>query len=155
MICSDKSAADDVERANRNKDDDLGRLNIRRPNDVISIKSTHHDKFKRENIFDRQRSYVIHENLTYKIVIERIVKRFLLYYKNKHIGVCEINDRMEIMQLTNDISSLGFELFHEVDDLNEIRVSLIQSMTMLDDSLREQFDIELMKQELNNRKQWL
>lgn len=153
MLFTDKALADELERANRNNDDDIAGLNIRRANEAANSKSTQHENFRRENIFNRQRSYVVHEQLTYRIVIERIVKRFLLYYKNKHIGLDETNDRMEIMQLKNDISSLGFELFHEMDDLNEMRTTLTQQMKTLDDNLREQFDIEQMKQQLHEMNQ--
>lgn len=142
----------DHERANGHKDDGLGDLNIRRRNDKINTKSTQHDKFKNEGIFNRQRSYVIHEKLTYKIVIERIVKRFLLHYKNKHIGIDETNDGIEFKQFKNDISSLRFELFNEVDILDEMRQSLIQSMKKLDHSLHKQFDIEQMKYHLSHQK---
>ncbi|CAF1211680.1 unnamed protein product [Adineta ricciae] len=152
LICRDKSSMNDHERLHGNKDDGLGDLNIRRRNDKINSKSTQHGKFKNEGIFNRQRSYVIHEKLTYKIVIERIVKRFLLHYKNKHIGIDETNDGIEFKQFKNDISSLRFELFNEVDILDEIRQSLIQSMKKLDDDLNKQFDIEQMKYQLSHQK---
>ena len=153
LICSDKSSTDDEERANGNKDDRLDGLNIRRGNNNnINIKSTQHDKFKNEKIFDRQRSYVIHEKLTYKIVIERMVKRFLLYYKNKNIGIDEKNDGLEFKEFKNDISSLRFELFNEVDIVDEMRVSIIQSMKKFTDDLQEHFDIEQIKTYLNHQK---
>ena len=61
--------------------------------------------FKNEKIFDRRTSYVIHETLTYKIVIERIVKRFLLYYKHKHSGLDEDKDGFEFKEIKNDYFS--------------------------------------------------
>ncbi|UJR22097.1 hypothetical protein I4U23_025163 [Adineta vaga] len=152
LLFPDKTSKKDNERANGNKDDDLGDLNIRRRNDMINNKSTQHERFKHEGIFNRQRSYVIHEKLTYKIVIERIVKRFLLYYKNKHIGIDETNDGIEFKQFKNDISSLRFELFNEVNILDEMRQTLMQSMKKLDDNLHTHFDIEHMRHQLNHQK---
>ncbi len=152
MIFSNQSPTTDNERANGNREDRLDDLNIRRRNNNNNLQSTQYDKFKNENIFGRQRSYVIHEKLTYKIVIERIVKRFLLYYKNKHIGMDETNDGMELKEFKNDISSLRFELFNEVDILDEMRISIIQSMNKLNEDLQEHFDIEQLKYYLHNQK---
>jgi hypothetical protein len=150
MIVSDPSSTDDKERADRQRDDRLDDLNIRRLN--INTQSTQHDKFKNERIFDRQRSYVIHEKLTYKIVIERIVKRFLLYYKNKHTGIDETNDGLEFKEFKNDISSLRFELFNEIDIVDEMRLSLIQLMKKLNDDFQTHFDLEQIKTHLKHQK---
>jgi transient receptor potential cation channel subfamily C protein 6 len=150
MIIPDQLSQDDIEQANRNKDDRLDELNIGRRD--VKMHSTHHDKFKHEKIFDRQRSYVIPEKLTYKIVIERIVKRFLLYYKNKHTGIHETNDGLEFKEFKNDISSLRFELLNEIDMVDEMRSSLIQLMKKLTNDLRTQFDFEQIKSHLNNQK---
>jgi hypothetical protein len=152
MIFSNQSPTNDNERANGNQEDRLDDLNIRRRNNNNNLQSTHNNKFKNEKIFNRQRSYVIHEKLTYKIVIERIVKRFLLYYKNKHIGMDETNDGMELKEFKNDISSLRFELFNEVDILDEMRISIMQSMNKLNEDLQEHFDIEQLKHYLHNQK---
>jgi len=153
MIFSNQSPTNDNERANGNQEDRLDDLNIRRRNNNNNnLQSTQSAKFKNEKIFHRQRSYVIHEKLTYKIVIERIVKRFLLYYKNKHIGMDETNDGMELKEFKNDISSLRFELFNEVDNLDEMRISIIQSMNKLNEDLQEHFDIEQLKSYLHDQK---
>jgi hypothetical protein len=155
LIFSNKSSTDDNERAHGNRDDRLDDLNIRRGNNNHNnnnVRSTQHDKFKNEGIFNRQRSYVMHEKLTYKIVIERIVKRFLLYYKNKHIGTDETNEGLEIRDIKNDVSSLRFELFNEVDNVDEMRTTITQLMKKLSDDLEEHFDIEQIKSYLNNRK---
>jgi len=150
-IFSNPSLTDDNERANGHRDDRLDDLNIRRRNNHI-IHSTQHDRFKNEKIFDRQRSYVIHEKLTYKIVIERMVKRFLLYYKNKHIGIDETNDGSAFKEFKNDVSSLRFELFNEIDIVDEMRISFIQLMKKLNDNLQTHFDIEQIKCHINNQK---
>lgn len=154
MIFSNQSSEDDIERANKNGDDRLDDLNIRRRNISNNNNglSTQHDKFKNERIFDRQRSYVIHEKLTYKIVIERIVKRFLLYYKNKHTGMDETNDGIVFKEFKNDISSLRFELFNEIDVLDEMHLSLIQLTGKLNDDLQTNFDMEQIKFYLINQK---
>jgi len=151
-IFSNQSSADDNEKAIKHTDDRLDGLNIRRRNNNINADSTQHDKFKNQKIFDRQRSYVVHENLTYRIVVERIVKRFLLYYKNKHIGIDETNDGLEFKELKNDISSLRFELLNEIDTFDEMRVSLIQLMTKFHGDLETHFDIKQIKYYLNNQK---
>jgi hypothetical protein len=151
-IFSNQSSADDNEKAIKHTDDRLDGLNIRRRNNNINADSTQHDKFKNQKIFDRQRSYVVHENLTYRIVVERIVKRFLLYYKNKHIGIDETNDGLEFKELKNDISSLRFELLNEIDTFDEMRVSLIQLMTKFHEDLETHFDIKQIKYYLNNQK---
>ena len=150
MIIPDKPSEDDLERTNGHRDDRLDGLNIdgRRAN----LHNTQHDKFKHERIFDRQRSYVIPEQLTYKIVIERIVKRFLLYYKNKNAGINESNDGLEFKEFKNDISSLRFELLNEIDMVDEMRSSLIQLMKKLNNDLQKNFDFEQIKYHLNIRK---
>ena len=149
MFSSSSSSPTDNQRSNGNRDDGLDGLNIRRA--PIHNGSTQQDKFKNERIFHRKRSYVMNEQLTYKIVIERIVKRFLLYYKNKHIGLEETNDGLEFKEFKNDISSLRFELLNEVDMLDDMGVSLLESMKKLHDDVHFNFDIEQMKQYLNNQ----
>ncbi|CAF1407181.1 unnamed protein product [Adineta steineri] len=153
-LFSDQSATDDNERANKDKEDQIGELNIRHRNNVMNGgKSTQHDQFKNKGIFDHSRNQMAdEEKLTYKIVTERIVKRFLLYYKNKHNAMDEINDGMEFKEFKNDISSLRFELFNEVDVLDEMRLSLIQSMKKLNDDLQGHFDIEQIKNHFNNQR---
>ncbi|CAF1235574.1 unnamed protein product [Adineta steineri] len=153
-LFSDQSATDDNERANKDKEDQIGELNIRHRNNVMNGgKSTLHNNFENDRIFDHSRNQMTdEEKLTYKIVTERIVKRFLLYYKNKHNAMDEINDGMEFKEFKNDISSLRFELFNEVDVLDEMRLSLIQSMKKLNDDLQGHFDIEQIKNHFNNQR---
>jgi hypothetical protein len=150
IIIPDQSSQDDIEQANRHEDDRLEGLNIggRKTN----LHSTQHEKFKHEKIFARQRSYVIPEQLTYKIVIERIVKRFLLYYKNKNTRINEINDGLEFKEFKNDISSLRFELLNEIDIVDEMRLSLIKLMKKFNNDLQTNFDFEQIKYHLNNQK---
>lgn len=150
-LCSNDSSTDHPEAATGGqREEPLDGLNIRTRN--LMAQSTHNDKFKNERIFERQRSYVIHEKLTYKIVIERIVKRFLLYYKNKHLSNNENNDGLEFKEFKNDVSSLRFELLNEIDILDEMKMSTIQSMRKLHDDLLKYFDIEQIKLHLNNKK---
>lgn len=152
-IFSNQSLKKDLERANKHGEDRLDGLNIRTGNRNNNIAlSTQHDKFKNEKIFDRQRSYVIHEKLTYRIVIERIVKRFLLYYKNKHTGRDETNDGIVFKEFKNDISSLRFELFNEIDILDEMRGSLMHLTKKLNNDLQSNFDTEQIKFYLKNQK---
>jgi len=125
-------------------------LNIRTKN--LMTQSTQHDKFKNERIFARQRSYVHHEKLTYKIVIERIVKRFLLYYKNKHMANDENNDGLEFKEFKNDVSSLRFELLNEIDILDEMKMTTVQLMKKLQVDLDKHFNIEQIKFYLSNQK---
>jgi hypothetical protein len=86
------------------------------------------------------------EKLTYKIVIERIVKRFLLYYKDTHIGLDEVKDAFEFKEVKQDIQSLRFELSNQLDGLDEMGTSIIQSMAKLNDTFDEHFDLELIKE---------
>ncbi|CAF1031114.1 unnamed protein product [Rotaria sordida] len=155
MILSNNSSTNNNERSNGNRDDQLDDLNIgRRNNDNSDTnnRSIQYDRFKHERIFDRQRSYVVHETLTYKIVIERIVRRFLLYYKNKHISDNEANDGIVIKELKNDVSSLRFELLNEADILDEMHLSSIEPMKKFNNDLQTYFDFEKIKQYLNNQK---
>ncbi|CAF2949966.1 unnamed protein product [Rotaria sp. Silwood2] len=154
MIYSKNSSKNNNERLKGNKDDQLDDLNIRNRNNGnndTNNRSTQNDRFKNERIFDRQRSYVIHETLTYKIVIERIVRRFLLYYKNKHIGINETNDGLVLKELKNDVSSFRFELLNEVDMLDEMRLSIVEPMKKFNNNLQQYFDFETIKQYLNDK----
>ncbi|CAF2859314.1 unnamed protein product [Rotaria sp. Silwood2] len=108
--------------------------------------------FKNEKIFKRKRSYISNENITYKIVIERIVKRFLLYYKNSHVGLEQINDGFEYRDIKNDISSFSFELFYGMDTLDETYAALVESMNKFNKNLKEYFDFEKIKHQFNIQK---
>ena len=150
-LCKKDLSADHPEAANGGqREERLDGLNIRTKN--LMTQSTQHDKFKNERIFARQRSYVHHEKLTYKIVIERIVKRFLLYYKNKHMANDENNDGLEFKEFKNDVSSLRFELLNEIDILDEMKMTTVQLMKKLQDDLDKNFNIEQIKFYLSNQK---
>ena len=150
LIFSDSSSSENATEGNGHREDGLDGLNIRPRN--ISSSGTQHDKSKIKQIFERQRSQVMHEKLTYKIVIERIVKRFLLYYKNKHTGMDDTKDGLEFKEFKNDISSLRFELLNEINGIDEVRQSLIQLMKKSTDDLQTYFDFEQIKIHLNNQK---
>jgi hypothetical protein len=110
------------------------------------------DGFKNEKIFNRKRSFLPNETLTYKIVIERIVKRFLLYYKDSHIGLDEVKDNFEFREIKNDIGSFRFEVSYEIDVLNEMLTSLVESMNKFNENLKEYFDFEQIKNHLDHQK---
>ncbi|CAF4122877.1 unnamed protein product, partial [Rotaria magnacalcarata] len=155
LTLSKNSSDDDDKRANGTSDDRLDGLNIRQrshgDND-INMKGTQHDRFKHEKIFDRQRSYAVHETLTYKIVIERIVRRFLLYYKNKHTGANENKDGLEFKEFKNDVSSLRFELLNEVDMLDDMRLLIGEPMNKFNDILEMNLDMDKIKEYLHDQK---
>ena len=151
MFVSDPSSKNDAQAGVRHQDDGLDDLNIR-PRNISSSSSAQHDKSKIKQIFDRPQNNVIHEKLTYKIVIERIVKRFLLYYKNKHTGMHDTKEGLEFKEFKNDISSLRFELLNELDGFDELRLSLIEHMQKLNGDLQTYFDVEQIKIYLNNQK---
>ena len=129
----------------------LDDLNIRRgPNHNANISNnTQHDKFKNEGIFDRKQSLAFNEPLTYRIVIERIIKRFLLYYKNKHTNSDENNDGLEFKEFKNDISSLRFELLNELDMLDEMRTTLLDNASKLNEDFQNNFETEKIKNYIN------
>jgi len=110
------------------------------------------DGFKNEKIFNRKRSFLPNETLTYKIVIERIVKRFLLYYKDSHIGLDEVKNNFEFREIKNDIGSFRFEVSYEIDGLDEMRTSLVESMNKFNENLKEYFDFEQIKHHLDHQK---
>ncbi|CAF0906842.1 unnamed protein product [Rotaria sordida] len=108
--------------------------------------------FRNEKIFKRKRSFISNENLTYKIVIERIVKRFLLYYKNNHVDVEQFKEGFEYREIKNDISSFTFELFYKIDTLDDTYTGLVQSMNKFNKNLKEYFDFEQIKHQLHRQK---
>ncbi|CAF0895090.1 unnamed protein product [Rotaria sordida] len=107
--------------------------------------------FRNEKIFKRKRSFISNENLTYKIVIERIVKRFLLYYKNNHVDVEQFKEGFEYREIKNDISSFTFELFYKIDTLDDTYTGLVQSMNKFNKNLKEYFDFEQIKHQLHRQ----
>lgn len=152
MIISDPSSKKDANAGVKRQDDGLDGLNIR-PRNISSNSSAQHDKSKIKQIFERPRNNnAIHEKLTYKIVIERIVKRFLLYYKNKHTRMNDTKEGLEFKEFKNDISSLRFELLNEIDGFDELRLVLIQQMQKLNEDLQTYFDVEQIKVYLSNQK---
>ena len=152
MIFSKTDSSNPDHPANQPRNDRLDGLNIRRgPNQNTNIGTSQHDRFRNEGIFDRRRSIVPSETLTYKIVIERIVKRFLLYYKNKNTGLKENNDGLQVKELKNDISSLRFELLNEADMVDDARVTLFDNIVKLNDDFRSKFDLERIKHYLTQQ----
>ena len=153
FVFSRSSSSNSAEQAKARMNERLDDLNIRRgPNHNVNIShSTHHDKFKNEGIFDRKQSFAFNEPLTYRIVIERIVKRFLLYYKNKHTGLDENNDGLEFKEFKNDISSLRFELLNELDMLDDMRGGLLDNLSKLNDDFQSNFELEKIKDYLNKQ----
>ena len=110
------------------------------------------DVFKNAKIFKRKLSYTPNDNLTYKRVIERIVKRFLLHYQNSHYDLNEKNAGDQHKQIKNDLSSLSFELFYEIDELSDMRASLAQPMEKLNENLKKIFDFDQIKRHLTKQK---
>ncbi|CAF2182186.1 unnamed protein product [Rotaria magnacalcarata] len=121
-------------------------------NDKMNTKSEL-DDFKNEKIFQRKRSYVANDSLTYKIVIERVVKRFLLYYKNSRIGLDEGQDALQLKEMKHDVASFSFELFHEIEGLVELKDTIKNSMNKLNKNLKDTFNLEQIKLHLSNRKE--
>jgi transient receptor potential cation channel subfamily C member 6 len=146
MICLKMDSPNLAQPTNQPRNDRLDGLNIRRgPNQNTNIGTSQHDRFKNEGIFDRRHDFVLNETLTYKIVIERIVKRFLLYYKNKNTGLKESSDGLQVKELKNDISSLRFELLNEVTMVDDARVMLFDNMVKLNEDFQSKFDLERIK----------
>ncbi len=138
MISSNKFSRNET-NSNKNTAENPMHLNMSR------IINKHNGK-----ILNRKRSFIPNEKLTYKIVIERIVKRFLLYYKDRH-GSDEKKTGFEFREIKNDLGSFHLEVFHEIDGLDEMRTSLVQSMNKFNDNLKEHFDFEQIKQHLDHR----
>jgi hypothetical protein len=107
---------------------------------------------KKERKTNRRRTIFTNEKLTYKIVIERIIKRFLLYYKDSHIGLDEVKDGFEFKEIKQDISSFRFEVLNQIDGLDAMRSTVIQSMEKLSKNFNECFDLEQIKCHLNKQK---
>ncbi|CAF1047029.1 unnamed protein product [Rotaria sp. Silwood1] len=147
------SRNDNNKNAVGKKTEHLTHVNIGLPNKTnVRNNDTELHDFKNEKIFKRKRSYVSNDNLTYKIVIERIVKRFLLYYKSNRTGLEQFKDGFEYRDIKNDISSFSFELFYEMDTLDETYVALAESMKKFNKNLNEHFDFEKIKHQLNKQK---
>jgi len=64
----------------------------------------------------------------------------------------ESKDGLEFKEFKNDVSSLRFELFNEIDVLDEMHMSLVKLMKKLNNDLQTHFDIEQIKYHLNNQK---
>lgn len=146
MISSNKFSRNET-NSNKNTAENPMHLNMSRIINKHNVKS---NDFKSRKILDRKRSSNSNEKLTYKIVIERIVKRFLLYYKDRH-GSDEKKTGFEFREIKNDLGSFHLEVFHEIDGLDEMRTSLVQSMNKFNDNLKEHFDFEQIKQHLDHR----
>lgn len=111
-----------------------------------TIKQTPNGNHK--NILTDHNDDQSNDKLTYQVVIERIVKRFLLYYQSTHQGLEEIKDGFEFKEIKQDISSFRFEMSHEIDVLDEMCTSLIHTMTIFDQNLQNTFPISDMKSQL-------
>lgn len=96
----------------------------------------------------KRSSLLINGKLTYKIVIERIVKRFLLYYTNRHDSTK--SKELEFRAVKNDIASFRFEVSYLIDRLDETNTSLIQSTDQFNKDLKKCFDFDKIKQHLQN-----
>ena len=66
--------------------------------------------------------------------------------------VTSISSSILLLIFKNDVSSLRFELFNEIDIVDEMRISLIQLMKKLNEDLQTHFDFEQIKLHLNNQK---
>ncbi|CAF3685962.1 unnamed protein product [Adineta steineri] len=109
--------------------------------------------FNNEHILKRKQSYVSNKTLTYKIVIERVIKRFLLYYKDPRLGLTETSDAFQVKEIKNDISSLHYELSNVIDEVDDMCSSLIQPMNKFNQDLSKCFNFEQIQQHLNSQKQ--
>jgi hypothetical protein len=114
--------------------------------------NTESDGFKNQTIFKRKQSHVSIESLTYKIVIERVVKRFLLYYKDPRINLNDAKNISELKEIRNDVSSFRSEISNGIDEIDDMRASLTQSMSKFNEKLNGCFDLKQIQQHLNNQK---
>ena len=112
----------------------LGRTDSQNKRHSMSASS-----FRNEHIFHRHKPQSPGGKLTYQIVIERIVKRFLLYYQNTHQGLEEKEGAFEFKEIKQDISSLRFELSHQVDQMEDLCSELVQTMKIFNGNLNDQF----------------
>lgn len=106
----------------------------------------------RRNRTLRQRRSTDIKRLTYPTVVDRIVKRFLLYYQSTHQGLDEIKDGFEFREVKQDISSLRYEICHELDVLETIYGSIKHSMAVFNANLNDEFPIEKIKNDLQTAK---
>ncbi|UJR27013.1 hypothetical protein I4U23_008318 [Adineta vaga] len=107
--------------------------------------------FDNEGIFNRRQSYISNKKLTYKKVIERVIKRFLLYYKDLRIGLPDNKDTLKLRELQNDVFALHFELTNNIDEFNEMYTSMEQSMNDFNTTLNAYFDLQHIKEHFNNQ----
>ena len=142
---NENSAEEKIDRSTHGYFDPVNENNIKNNGENL-------DEQKNEKIFNRRRSYASNAELTYKIVIERIVKRFLLYYKGSRIGLGKLNDSPQFKEIKNDILSVSFEIWHEIDVLDETHTSLIQTMKKFNGYLKQHFDLGKIKIQLNKQK---
>ena len=104
---------------------------------------------RHENIFQRSNPETSQGKLTYQIVIERVVKRFLLYYQDSHQSLEDNKETFEFREIKQDISSIRYEISHEVDLLDETCSALIHTMKIFYQNLNDQFPIEQIKSQLD------
>lgn len=126
----------------------LGRTSIQLNDQAVRPSSFHN-----ENIFHRRKTrQSIGGVLTYQIVIERIVKRFLLYYENARQGL-EDKEAFEFKEVKQDISSLRFEISHDADQIDALCSELIHTMKIFNESLNDQFPYQEIQLKTNVKKQ--
>lgn len=102
--------------------------------------------FNNKGIFNRKQSLHTNKQLTYKTVIERVIKRFLLYYKDPRMGLVETKDALQIKEIRNDISALHFELSDDIDGCDELTSTMQRSVKGLNSTFSTYFDLEAIKQ---------
>lgn len=111
------------------------------------------DTFVHQGIFNRKESLNSNKKLTYKLVIERVVKRFLLYYRDPRIGLSSTTSyALELKELRNDVSALHLELINDIDEYDDVYIHMEESMNQLNDTLGEYFDLPEIKQYLDSQK---
>ena len=124
---------------------DIGRGRNRTTKQTSDAPNGNQKKHSAEHNVDRS-----NDQLTYQVVIERIVKRFLLYYQSTHQGLEEIKDGFEFKEIKQDISSFRFEMSHEIDVLDEMCTSLVDTMKIFDQTLQDTFPIDDLKSQLGD-----
>lgn len=146
IICKKSSLNKEDKSSVKHTEGHFLHINMGQVNGKSSIGSA---DFKNEKIFNRKHTMTYNENLTYKMVIERVIRRFLLYYNDNHIGLNEVKDGSEFREVKNDIISFRFEVSHQIDLLEEMQNSLIDSINTLNENMDECFDIKSIKNYLN------
>lgn len=141
------SSNEEKNNSNKIKADNSLHMNIGRIINTVnnqSRRSSASSVTNEKNPGRKRSSVLLNGKLTYKIVIERIVKRFLLYYSNRH-GLTNSKEQLQFREVKNDIASFRFEVSYQVDQLDELADALAQSMDQFNGDLKKSFDIEHIK----------